>query len=337
MRRARVTSIGKIEIDNACPEPIITSPEQILVKVRYAGINADDYNVFSGTFASPYDDRTLLHEMSGEVVALGPEAAKHRFAIGDRVSSNICFGCGVCPMCRKGKPNLCLDKRGVGASSDYIIADAKSLVRLPDSISLKEGSLYWLATSCIRCVERIQIEPDSSVLILGGGSAGLTLLQLVKKRMPSVLAVSEPIAYKRNLALKLGADYVINPLSENVEEASLDLTSGLGFDVVIDASGALAALENVTELIARGGKLMLFSYYHIDEALRLNLMETYWKELTILSSYGAVESYYTTAASKAIQYLDIKSLISEVIPFEEMQTALEMFGTREKLRLIVKY
>ena len=175
------------------------------------------------------------------------------------------------------------------------------------------------------------------VLVVGGGSAGLMLLQLVKKRMPSVLAISEPIAYKRNLALKLGADYVINPASENVEEASLDLTNGLGFDVVIDASGAVAALENVTELIARGGKLMLFSYYHIDEALRLNLMETYWKELTVLSSYGAVESYYTTAASKVIQYLDIESLISEVIPFEEMQTALELFGTREKLRLIIEY
>ena len=337
MRRARLTAIRKIEIDNFCKEPEITSPNQMIVKVRYAGVNADDYNVFSGSFASPYDDQTLLHEMSGEIVELGEEAKKEGFAIGDRVSSNVCFGCGVCPMCRKGKSNLCLDKHGVGVSSDYLLLDTKSAVKLPDNISLKEGCLYWLVATCTRCVEKLNIQPDESILILGGGSAGLILLQLLKKRSPSVLAISEPVDSKRKLAIKLGADYVINPNVEHLEEASLELTNGLGFDVVIDAAGALAALENITELIARGGRLMLFSYYHVEEALRLNLMEMYWKEINILSSYGAMDAQYTYSGTRIIEYLDIESIIGEVIPFEKIQEALEIFGTREKLRLILKY
>ena len=337
MRRGRLTSIGTITIDHDCPTPAITAADQILVKVKYSAVNADDYNVFSGTFPSPYDDQTLLHEMSGEIVELGEEAKHLGFSVGDRCSSNVSFGCGVCPMCRQGRPNLCLDKHGLGASSDYRIFSANSLVRLPDNISLEEGSLYWLVTCCIQGLERANLRPNQSVLILGGGSTGLMLLQIIKRHMPKIVVVSEPIAYKRELAMTLGASSVINPTVDNIEELTLELTRGLGFDLVIDAAGAISALENVTSFVARGGTLMLFSYYHINDCLRLNLMETYWKELTVCSSYGANLSPFTATDANALQYLDLKSIIGDVIPFERMQEAFERYGTHENLRLLIEY
>ena len=337
MRRGRLASIGNIEIDPHCPDPVITSPEQVLLKVRYSAVNADDYHVFAGSLPSPYDERTLLHETSGEIVALGEEARRLGFAVGDQVSSNVSFGCGVCPMCRQGKMNLCLDKHGLGASSDYLLLDGSSLVHLPPTISMKEGALYWLATCCLRGVERSGIKPNQSVLIIGGGATGLMLLQLVKKRMPKTVVVSELIDYKRDLALRLGADKVVDPNVDNIEEIALDLTQGLGFDVVIDAAGALNALENVTSLIARGGTLMLYSYYRVNDFLRLNLMETYWMELTVLSSYGANVDSYTDASVRTLEYLDLSSLISEIVPFERMQEAFEKYGTHEYLRLLIEY
>lgn len=337
MRRARLTSIRKIEIDRKCPEPVITSPEQVLLKIRYSAVNSDDFNVFSGALPTPYDDRTLLHETAGEIVDLGEDAKRLGFAVGDHVTTNVSFGCGVCPMCRQGKVNLCLDKHGVGASSDLLLLDGTSLVHLPKDISLKEGALYWLATCCIRGVERAGIQPNQSVLIIGGGSTGQMLLQIIKKRMPRVVVVSELIESKRELALRLGADEVIDPNVENLEERALDLTGGLGFDVVIDAAGALNALENVTSLIARGGTLMLYSYYKVSDYLRLNLMETYWKELTVVSSYGADLAHYTGSDVRTLEYLDLRSLIGEIVPFEKMQDAFEQYGTHEKLRILIEY
>lgn len=99
MKSANLVQIGKIVIDEHCPEPKLTSPEQTLVRVRYAAINADDYSAFAGYLGRFYNSQRLLHEFSGEIVALGPQAAAQGFAVGDHVSCNILRGCGVCPAC----------------------------------------------------------------------------------------------------------------------------------------------------------------------------------------------------------------------------------------------
>ena len=174
MKSANLVQIGKIVIDEHSPEPKLTSPEQTLVRVRYAAINADDYSAFAGYLGRFYNSQRLLHEFSGEIVALGPQAAAQGFAVGDHVSCNI---------------------------------------------------------------------------LRGGGAAGLMLLQLLKKKMPSILAVSEPVAAKRALARSLGADLVIGPATERIEELILMYSDGQGFDAVIDAAGELSAIENAVGLI----------------------------------------------------------------------------------------
>ena len=75
MKSANLVQIGKIVIDEHCPEPKLTSPEQTLVRVRYAAINADDYSAFARYLGRFYNSQRLLHEFSGEIVALGPQAA----------------------------------------------------------------------------------------------------------------------------------------------------------------------------------------------------------------------------------------------------------------------
>ena len=181
MKSANLVQIGKIVIDEHCPEPKLTSPEQTLVRVRYAAINADDYSAFAGYLGRFYNSQRLLHEFSGEIVALGPQAAAQGFAVGDHVSCNILRGCGVCPACRRGRTNLCSERSAAGgASSEYIVVNAENLVHLPDEIPLEQGALYWLVSTCTRCVERMAIQPGSRVLVLGGGAAGLMLLQLLK-------------------------------------------------------------------------------------------------------------------------------------------------------------
>ena len=114
MKSANLVQIGKIVIDEHCPEPKLTSPEQTLVRVRYAAINADDYSAFAGYLGRFYNSQRLLHEFSGEIVALGPQAAAQGFAVGDHVSCNILRGCGVCPACRRGRTNLCSERSAAG-------------------------------------------------------------------------------------------------------------------------------------------------------------------------------------------------------------------------------
>ena len=92
MKSANLVQIGKIVIDEHCPEPKLTSPEQTLVRVRYAAINADDYSAFAGYLGRVYNSQRLLHEFSGEIVALGPQAAAQGFAVGDHVGWSVTVG-----------------------------------------------------------------------------------------------------------------------------------------------------------------------------------------------------------------------------------------------------
>ena len=337
MKSANLVQIGKIVIDEHCPEPKLTSPEQTLVRVRYAAINADDYSAFAGYLGRVYNSQRLLHEFSGEIVALGPQAAAQGFAVGDHVSCNILRGCGVCPACRRGRTNLCSERSAAGgASSEYIVVNAENLVHLPDEIPLEQGALYWLVSTCTACVERIAIQPGSRVLVLGGGAAGLMLLQLLKKKMPSILAVSEPVAAKRALARSLGADLVIDPATERIEELILMYSDGQGFDAVIDAAGELTAIENAVGLLARGGTLMLFSNYKVNDALRLSLMELYWKQITILTSFGIDTSNYTADSANILRHLNIACLIDQILPLDEFQHAMQLYGSRQCLRILLK-
>ena len=261
MKSANLVQIGKIVIDEHCPEPKLTSPEQTLVRVRYAAINADDYSAFAGYLGRVYNSQRLLHEFSGEIVALGPQAAAQGFAVGDHVSCNI---------------------------------------------------------------------------LRGGGAAGLMLLQLLKKKMPSILAVSEPVAAKRALARSLGADLVIDPVTERIEELILTHSDGQGFDAVIDAAGELSAIENAVGLLARGGTLMLFSNYKVNDLLKLSLMELYWKEVTILTSFGADTSNYTADSANILHHLNIACLIDQILPLDEFQHAMQLYGSRQCLRILLK-
>lgn len=336
MRGGRMVGLRKIRIADDYPEPQIARPEEVKIRVRYAAVNSDDYNSFCGELGMLYPDGGLFHEMSGEIVELGPLAMEQGFRVGDKVSRNVLKGCGSCPQCRRGRSNLCTERSNCGASSEYLVCGVNSVVRLPAHIDLKAGALYWLVATCTRCIERLRIEPGSSVLIMGGGASGQMLLQLVMKRMPSVVMISEPVAFKRELARRMGASVVIDPGSESLAEITLEVTNGLGVDVIIDAAGVCAALDNVTGLLARGGKLMLFSNYRIREQLHVNLMDMYWKEYTIYSSYGAGDATYTGMDAHTLQYFDLNSLIARVLPLEEMQKALELYGTGKYLRILLK-
>jgi len=336
LRKGRMIKAGEIVIDEHYPRVQRHNPDDVIVRVCYCAINADDYSAYIGKVGKLYSDDGLFHEMSGRIAEVGPVAESLGFRVGDRVSRNPLSGCGSCVACKKGKPQFCVVDYTPGCSAEYIVCRANSLIRIPDDISMEEGALYWLCAVCVRCVERLQVQPGDSVLILGGGASGLLLLQLLKKRMASQIVVSDPIASKREVALQLGADVVINPDTECIEERALELTRGDGFDVIIDASGAFYALENILDILARGGKLMLFSNYSIDEVLHLNLMDMYWKENTIYTIFGATVSSYTADVATILHHLNLKILIDQILPLEDMEKALQMYGTRQHLRLLVK-
>ena len=238
------------------PVPRI-APDQVLVRVRACGVCGSDmhfyetddqnYVLYPGLTRFPV---VLGHEFSGEVVEVG--SAVKDLAVGDRVTAEEMIWCGYCRPCRDGFPNHChnLEEIGFtidGAFAEYIAIGAKYCWKLNDLAGRYEGALLFdagalvepasVAYNCV-FVRAGGFMPGGNVVIFGQGPIGLAAAAECKAAGAAKVIAFETSPSRRELALKVGADFAYDPRQVVPHEVILDLTQGLGADLRVEAAGA---------------------------------------------------------------------------------------------------
>lgn len=237
-------------------------PREVLVQVKACGICGTDvhiaqtdkegYMLYPGLTGFPC---ILGHEMSGIVIEAGQEAYDKRtnkpFKGGERICAEEMIWCGECKPCADGYPNHCerLDEIGIninGAFAKYIVLPARVLWSLePLKKCYKEEDIF-LAGSLVEptsvaynaVIERAGgIRPGDKVVICGGGPIGAAACAILKRQGASKVILSEPQKERAEMGKNMGADYIINPLNENLAESILELTDGMGADLYLEATG----------------------------------------------------------------------------------------------------
>ncbi|MGL5002460.1 MAG: NAD(P)H-quinone oxidoreductase [Casimicrobium sp.] len=242
-------------IDTPVPTP---AADEVLIKVHAAGVNRPDVLQRSGKYPPPADASPYMGlEVSGEIVALGKEAA--RWKVGDTV-------CALTPG---------------GGYAEYCVTPAAHCLPIPSGLTITEAAAIpeTFFTVWANVFLRANFKGGESILIHGGSSGiGSTAIQLCKAFAATDIIVTCGDQTKIDYAIKIGADHGINYKTEDFAEQVKTLTEGRGVDVVLDMVGAPYFQKNL-DVCAIEGRIAQVAYQHGSKA-ELNLQALMMKRLT---------------------------------------------------------
>ncbi len=328
-------------------EPKLRSPKDVKIKIAYASICGSDFHILHGHYDQLYDQLFpnkpkgygMGHEACGYVVELGSEATTKGLKVGDKVAYYFNQYCGKCHYCRNGKEQFCTNKGMViDSMSDCIIVDEQQAYKLDDDADMQAASLVEPISICMHGVDMCRIKPGTTVAVNGCGGIGLICMQLAKMSGAVRLTMIEPVEEKRKIALECGADFVVDPTSQDVVEESMKITGGLGYDVVIEASGNLRAMKTAYDITGFGSILEYIAVY--PHGTTYDFMDTdngFNKELTVIT--GVMQSPYTLQRSVEVyKHLNLKPITSTgIFQPEECEAAFEAQRTGKIIKGIFEF
>lgn len=260
--------------------------DEVMLRVRACGICGTDVHIVEGSSRST-PPVVLGHEYFGVVEDVGTEVAN--ISPGDSVAVDPNIFCGRCPYCRRGLVHLCENLRAYGVDLDGGMAErcivrSSHAYRLPKGMTTEASVFIEPVSCCVHGVDRANIRTGDTVVLLGGGTIGLILLQLAMNAGATRTVLVEPIEQKRLLARELGANVVLDPVNENLKEAVFDLAR-IGADVVFECAGRVETARQGLELVRRGGTVVMFGVCPIGHTIDVEPNVIYSKELSIVGSY----------------------------------------------------
>lgn len=322
------------------PEPALVNADDVKIRVAYASICGSDVHTIKGDMDGYFGFRPgalspLGHEASGVVVELGPEATVKGLKIGDKVAYYYNRYCGKCHFCRNGQEQFCQNVLANGsAMSDFMVLSEQQVFKLPNDADLAKASLVEPITVCLHGIDMCRIKPGSTVAISGGGAVGLILIQLARLNGATRLTLIEPVAGKRELGMRLGADHVIDPVKQNVEQVGLSTSGGRGYDVVIETSGVPKACEPAFAILSRGGILEFFAIY-ANYRFPLDTMMLWHKEATLCGVFQS--PYMFPRAISLMDRLDLSEFVTAVFEPEKCAEAFEYQMTGKPVKVMFRF
>ena len=312
-------------------KPQISSPKDVLVKVKYVSICGYEMMIYNGT-ASPNPMHKVGHEVSGIVEETGSEVTNVK--PGDEVCVALYTPCGQCPECLNKRFDYCLNIHTEHNGMREFICVPENAVYPLDGLSLRAGCLIEPLTMAMSAIKNVTFTGGEKVLILGGGAMGTMLLKLINLYPVSKIVMSEPQENKRLLAKKAGAYAVLNPDSDDYTMGLFNATIGKGFDIVIEASGSQKSAKTAMQYVSRGGHLIFYGLYGMNYELPLNLFSLYWNDITINAVLPS--SYLYSTAIKLAHKMDLEDLITAEYSIRDIKEAFAEKSGGKHLKVIIK-
>lgn len=329
---------------------IIETPKagdkELLVHMQKAAICGTDIRILEGKKTKDVRYPSVIgHEICGIIQEVGKDV--RGFAVGDKVAIANVIPCHSCKSCLNGRENACLNRKAIGYEFDggfaeYVLIPeiaiaSGNVIKLPEHVSCAEGALIEPLACCIRGLKNAGTGINDIVLVVGAGPIGLMHLQLSQIAGARKVIVSEPIASRREKALKLGADLVVDPIKENLHEIVMQETEGLGVDVIIVAIGVPQIVNSTIKLCRKGGTVNLFAGFAGTGECTIEVNTIHYGEINVNGSTAYKRQDYFDAAQMVInKKISLEEIVTHVYKIEEFQQAYEVCKGGEGLKVLIE-
>lgn len=338
MKAAMYYSQEDVRIEDL-PVPAI-GRDEVLTEMKACGICGSDLLDWYLKERSPL---VIGHEPAGTIVEKGEDVKD--FDVGDRVFVHHHVACLSCHYCRHGDFTLCEQFHGTniqpGGLAEYFRVPAKNLgidtLKIPGNMSYEEATLIEPVGCCLRAFNKTQFQKGDSVAVIGAGATGVIHVALSKIFGSARTIASDLLDYRLKMAKEFGADVVVNPERESIEDVVKSETGGRGVDVAIVTAPSLEAYRAGMAVCRKGGKLVVFAPTAPGKYLQVSPKELFFTETQIIPSYSS-SHVETRMALKLIEsgQINAKGLITHRFPLDDTAEAFRTAReNRESLKIVV--
>ncbi|WP_329298985.1 zinc-dependent alcohol dehydrogenase family protein [Streptomyces sp. NBC_00659] len=327
MKAAVIESVGRAVVAEV-PDPTPGSRE-VVVEVAACGLCGTDLHILQGEFA-PKLPIVPGHEFAGEVVGVGTRVTE--LAVGDRVAVDPSLYCHECRYCRTGHNNLCerwaaIGVTTAGGAAQYATAPVANCVKLPEHVATQDAALIEPLSCAVRGYDVLRSRLGAHVLVYGSGTMGLMMLELAKRTGAASVDVVDVNPDRLATARLLG----VSASAANADE----LDRPQGWDVVVDATGNAAAIQDGLDRVAKAGTFLQFGVADYAARVTIDPYRVYNQEITITGSMAVLHSFERAAELFAAGVLDPSVLISDRLPLTSYPEALEQFASGVGRKIVV--
>jgi len=267
-------------------------PGQVRVKVTHCGICHSDLSIAEGIFPCP-TPIVLGHEAAGVVDALGPDV--DGLAVGDAVVLTPIPACGACYWCVRGEYGVCISAQalststfpdgstglsrrgttvyrgvGLGGFAEYVVVPVSGAVKIPNGVPPEVACVVGCAvqTGVGAVLNTAQVEEGATVLVMGLGGIGLSIVQGARLAGAAQIIVADPVAARRAAAQQLGATETIDPNATDVASRAFELT-GVGVDYAFDAVGRASLIQTGIAATRNGGTTVCVGAAPLEDVIQI--------------------------------------------------------------------
>ena len=319
----------------SAPIPQIKTPDDVLLKVECASICGTDIHILSVPPGHPATPGSILgHEYTATVLETG--AAASHLGPGDRVVIDPNVTCGLCEYCRAGLSNMCRNMTTLGifihgGLAEYNVAPARALHKIDPRVPAHHATLAEPLTCVYHAVERAPILPGESVAIYGAGPIGLLFLMRYKSAGAGKTFVVEPVEFRRRVAAEIGCGAVFDPRAVDAA-GEIRSATGLGADVVVDATGA--SLPECLAAVRRGGRVLLFGMnQHARREVSQYDITRY--EVSVIGSYIQRSEFPKVVRMLEAALLPLDKIVSHRLRLSQIGEGLDAMRSGESVKIVV--